>query len=31
MVLNTDIASCTNILIDGVAEDNVGMPLEANS
>lgn len=29
--LNTDIASCTNILVDGVLEDSVGMPLEANS
>ena len=30
-VLNTDIASCTNILVDGVLECNVEMPLEANS
>ncbi len=30
-VLNTDMASCTNILVDGVLEGSVGMPLEANS
>ena len=29
--LNTDTASCTNILVDGVLEDSVGIPLEANS
>ena len=30
-VLNVDTASCTNILVDGVPDDSVGMPLEANS
>lgn len=30
-VLNTDIASCINILIDGVLEDSEGLPLETNS
>ena len=29
--LNTDIASCTNILVDGVLEESVGMPPDASS
>ncbi len=31
IALNTYTASCTNILVDGVLEDSVGMPPDANS
>ena len=31
IALNTETASCTSILVDGVSEDSVGIPLHASS